>query len=328
MIKDNAALLQPILSSCTTVVALAKELQILLQRIIPAPPRQEPIHASAEIILRELDQDLRWENVQYVDDSLSKVTATQVDGSCRMHEVTLVLPFDYPKSMLTLNAAFPNTQDQTTSHSSVSVALKWLQSQLSRYQDLWNCLTFIDRSLHVIEPQPGLCSLSVTYRRLKVNAQVSMRLDFDDNANPTFTLYGPDAKIMPLYERIHSLGHLWNSKDPVPSLNKILGLTLPPAASENDSVTKADEVEALTCEICYMQDENDDLSADQKLTNWFECEHCLKSFHNDCLRDWCVALPNARRSFNKIMATCPSCQAVRFDFLLLTHYKNILVKIQ
>jgi hypothetical protein len=61
---------------------------------------------------------------------------------------------------------------------------------------------------------------------------------------------------------------------------------------------------SVSCEICYVALE------DQEGEQTFQCRHCSKVFHEDCVRDWCQALPNVHRSYEKVFGNCPSCDGV------------------
>ena len=185
---------------------------------------------------------------------------------------------------------------------------------VSKYQDVWNELDDLDTSTWVLEPAIQPPCRSNTERRIAVSDDVSLilRLDPGRPRTPPHSIrwIGTDTSEHRLkldrYTASKDLHSGWSEQLPLrENLERALGISLPTPPSAKGA--SSGEV-ALECSICYTHNLP---SADSSATEFPDalCDNapCGRNYHESCLREWLHSLPSSRKSFDRIIGTCPYC---------------------
>jgi E3 ubiquitin-protein ligase FANCL len=295
--------------------------------------------------LEKLERVYGSDAVKELSDDLLKVTLQCRDAAGRSHVLSLVLsPDTFPQSCPSCTCELPIKSgwqpswrhgdesmpskrhkvesDKEEIHlkengdkkddGDVGYGLTGLYTDFTRavltYQDLWNELDDLDASTWILEPSVRPPCRSVLERRVALTEATSIVIEVDcerPRAPPkTVRWIGADTstyrKKFEQYMSTPDSG--WSMQLSIKdNLERSLGIRLPSPPSETSEV-------ALECSICYTHDlptEEDGSSEFPDTT----CDYlpCGRHYHESCLRDWLYSLPSSRKSFDRLLGTCPYC---------------------
>lgn len=187
-------------------------------------------------------------------------------------------------------------------------------SQVDKYQALWNELDHLDDNTLVLEPSTRPPCQSNSERRIAVTEGTSVAVVLDPKcprAKPKSVRWiGADTSH--LRGRFNNYiagadqGAGWSMNISVKeNLQRGLGIELPTRSPTEEK--PAEESTTLECSICY----NHDLPTEEGRSEFPEavCDNgpCNRHYHETCLYEWLQSLPSSRKSFDRIIGTCPYC---------------------
>ena len=295
--------------------------------------------------LENLERVYGRDAVKDLSDDLLKVTLQYQDSAGRSHVLSLVLsPDTFPQSCPACTCELPiksgwrpswrhgvesmssNTHHVESDEKEMHLKDKRVGSDdddngfgliglyrdfaraVCSYQDLWNELDDLDASTWILEPSVRPPCRSVWERRIALTEATSIVIELDckcPRAPPkTVRWIGPDTscayrKKFEQYMSTSDSGwsmHL-SIKD---NLERCLGIRLPSPPLEMSEVV-------LECSICYVHDLPTENGSSEFPNNSCENLKCGRHYHESCLRDWLHSLPSSRKSFDRLVGSCPYC---------------------
>jgi len=329
--NDLHKLLDPLMSAVWPRLAQADSLEAFfldLQRII-----ETAMHSSTSPdgcvtlappeyysrLINELE-DVGWEKLASLDDSLNCIVLNVNDPAKRSHRLQLQLPSDYPHSAPQVIADLPSVLQLrwVPGRSRLNDALTQFQETLKTLQDFWQVLDDFDEHTWVLEPEHP--QRGVPFRRVALHQQASVVVTI----NPLRPLglceirfLGSEASVAPLRTKLSKGMHSWDpSKLPRINLEYILGAHFPSPQTSKKEDFKVE------CGICYsfhlpVQAEPDvETSLNRQppdpagiLTPDCICNNpkCARGYHPICLFEWLQSLPSSRVLFDTVFGQCPYC---------------------
>lgn len=290
------------------------ELKDILERVLRSAGKSA-VEATAPLlhpnqlnlytnVVAEL-QDIGWDRVISVDDSLTKIQLLLKDSSQREHSLLLQIPLDYPSSpplgAIDLPIALDISWNKHTG--SIRKIMEQYEQALEKYQDFWAVMEHLDQHTWVLEPEHP--NRAATMRRIALGNHCSLQINLDPfrpRALPECRFWGADSIIAPLRSNLNKTMHLWDhSGNLLTNLESVLGLTLP------SPLTTRKEEFLGECGICYSYrvGEGEGRIPDRAC----DFPKCGRPFHNTCLHDWLRSLSTSRQSVNTVFGTCPYCQS-------------------
>jgi len=246
-------------------------------------------------------QEIGWDRVLAVDDSLSSFQILLKDSADREHIITLKIPTDYPTSPPNCIADLPTAVNINWSRNTGTVAkvVELHEKALENFQDFWKVMDNIDQHTWVLEPEHP--NRSATMRRLAIGNRCSLQIDVDPvrpRELPECRFWGADSNITPIRQTLNKNLSLWDhSGDLLDNLQLVLGMTFPsPQTTQKQDVL-------VECGICYSYRTEDSVVPDRV------CDYskCARPFHKTCLYDWLKSLSTSHQSYDTIFGTCPYC---------------------
>jgi hypothetical protein len=188
--------------------------------------------------------------------------------------------------------------------------------QVDKYQALWNELDDLDANTLVLEPSTCPPCRSISERRIAVTEGTSVAVVLDPEcprakpksvrwigAPDTSQLRGRFNNYMTSIDEDAGWSMNISVKE---NLQRGLGLELPTRPPSKEQPTGAEST-TLECSICY----NHDLPTEEGGSELPEavCDNgpCNRHYHETCLHEWLQSLPSSRKSFDRIVGTCPYC---------------------
>uniref|UniRef100_A0A7S2ZL15 RING-type domain-containing protein n=1 Tax=Rhodosorus marinus TaxID=101924 RepID=A0A7S2ZL15_9RHOD len=252
-------------------------------------------------LLAELES-IGWANVESVDESITKVKLSLVDGAKRKHEIDIFLSAEHPYEILKTITQLPTALQNPARSGDKPIAstLRKFNELVEKHQKLFDVLDDFDARTWVVEPEHP--TRSETFRKVVIGKFSSLLVDLDaayPTGVPEFRFFGSETAIGPLRTRLDECLHKWDSAlMPVDNLEAILGITF----DKPKSGTQAAQF-SLECGICYafrLQDHGiPDIACDY--------EPCSRPFHRSCLFEWLRSVPDSRQSFDALFGQCPYC---------------------
>jgi len=256
---------------------------------------------AVEEICEELNK-IGADRLKDIDESMTRITLTSPDYEEDKQELTLYLTPDYPKTPATVSHLLPDCWAPPVASLS-QVFSSWV-SAIQFYSASWRQLSDLDRLCWVLDPVPP--TPAQLFRRLVITTSVSLHLELDPafpTAIPVMKFLGSDQKIIPIREQLAENTEHWDEEEPLlTNLERVLGLELPSRA-EVSAASQAGEW-SLECGICYSYKLGD---TEQLPSVSCEQEKCCQTFHQACLHEWLVQLPDTRTSLNMVTGECPYC---------------------
>lgn len=174
-------------------------------------------------------------------------------------------------------------------------------------QDLWNELDDLDASTWILEPSARPPCRSVLERRIALTEATSIVIELDcehPRAPPkTVRWIGADTSVYrKKFEQYMSTPDSgWSTQLSIKyNLERSLGIHLPSSPSEMSEV-------ALECSICYAHDLPTEDGSSEFPDTFCENLKCARHYHESCLHDWLHSLPSSRKSFDRLIGSCPYC---------------------
>lgn len=259
------------------------------------PSRQEL--KLCEIVLEQV-QALGWHRVKQIDLERRLVLLNIIDSAGRVHEISASFAVDFPDRPISIVVDLP--VDFQPSHD-LAASIDALTKTIEECQSFWELVEDVDRNLRVLQPKKP--TNSCTFRRVALSETCSMMLEIDPKTPrdvASIQLLGPQSDLAPFEVRLQNLA-VW-SKDRSLRENLIALFGDLPSSATAGGAMDVDK-ETPMCGICYGP-----LEDSSNTEKFFDCSECNKTFHLDCLVEWIQTLPDTRRSFNRIFASCPNCQ--------------------
>jgi E3 ubiquitin-protein ligase FANCL len=274
---------------------------LLLLQIDEATPSW---NGSTSKLLADLERVVGWSNVVHIDPLLDNVHVRLVDDAQRAHVIQLHFRDDYPRSAPTVRAAaLPVAIDVPPSAATLRDVVAHCAAHIAQFQAVWRVLDEFDARCCVLEPPVPSAARDVLARRIALGAHRTLSLLVDwqrPSAMPReLTLFGPDATVRPLRERLAANGaQQWNG---ALSLADNLAVDSRHRAAERQRRMRVQEL-AIECGICYAYRNNDDVP-NAACNN----ERCGRAFHEACLFEWLRSIPSNTMTFDTIFGVCPYC---------------------
>ena len=259
---------------------------------------------AVEQICEELNK-IGADRLKDIDEKMTKITLTSPDYEDDKQELTLHITSDYPKTSATVSHLLPVSWEPPVASLS-QIYTSWVAA-IQFFSASWRQLGELDRLCWVLDPAPPTPAL--LYRRLVVTASVSLHLELDPafpTAIPVMKFLGSDQKIVPIREQLAENTELWDEEEPLlTNLERVLGLELPSRAEVSAASQAGDW--SVECGICYNYRLGEEAGAGQFPSVSCEDEKCGQTFHQACLHEWLVQLPDCRTSLNMVTGECPYC---------------------
>ncbi|MCP4088488.1 MAG: hypothetical protein GY746_01660, partial [Gammaproteobacteria bacterium] len=278
-------------------------------RRLCSPLEQAPAHFYP-LIVSELDA-IGWHHLISMDDLLTTLVLRVVDSGSRGHMLTLKFPPSYPRAPPVCSVELPKPFElQWSSNSGLVSVLSQFEAALKTYQQLWDELDDIDRSLWVMEPEnPGRAVLE---RRIAVAVHCSIVVTLNPlspKSVPRVVFLGAEGIVAPFRSRYNARLQSWNVENSIRSnLVAILGQKLPSPADAGSS--RADF--SADCGICYQHRlHKEEKSGMRSIIPDLICDNakCRRPYHPSCLWEWFQTQPDARTSFGTVFGACVYCGA-------------------
>jgi len=263
------------------------------------PPQQLQLYSG---LVTEL-QDIGWDQVLSIDNSLTSLQILLKDSAAREHAITLTMPPDYPASPPLGSADLPVTLTINWNRNTGSIAhvIGQYEKTLEKFQDFWSIMEHIDQHTWILEPEHP--NRAATMRRIAIGNHCSLQIDIDPvcpRALPECRFWGSESFIIPLRQNLNKNLHLWDAHSKLlTNLQLVLGLTFP----SPQTTQKQDFL--MECGICYSYRVGEGVGTIPD--RMCDFSKCARPFHKNCLYEWLKALPTSRQSFDTIFGTCPYC---------------------
>ena len=259
---------------------------------------------AVEEICEELNK-IGADRLKDIDERMTKITITSPDYEDDKQELTFHLTSDYPKTSATVSHLLPDSWEPPVASLS-QIYSSWV-SAIQFYSASWRQLSDLDRLCWVLDPAPP--TPAQLYRRVVITASVSLHLELDPafpTAIPVMKFLGSDQKIIPIREHLAENTEHWDEEEPLlTNLERVLGMELPSKAEVSAASQAGDW--SVECGICYNYRLGDGEDAAQFPSVSCEDEKCGQTFHQACLHEWLVQLPDCRASLNMVTGECPYC---------------------
>ena len=273
---------------------------------------------------------IKWENVKFINDSLSCITFEVEDKRKRKHELTCELSSEFPSKAPICTTELPakfdtgywryssisNRNSIRQNASGLYNVFKEFCESIDFYQPLWDELDDLDEHCFVLEPSLP-ARRSIRERRIALHSTsggLSVVLSLDSKrprgVPVSMRFVGSTKQTSTNRDKFNQyiVGELsldnqnsrlrWTENLSIrKNLERFLGELPSPANSEKSEFV-------LECGICY----SNRLEEGGALPN--ACcgnKCCARSYHESCLFEWLHSLPSARISFDRIFGTCPYC---------------------
>ncbi|CAL8462800.1 g2333 [Coccomyxa elongata] len=299
------------------VTSFFLELRNLLDKLLRfRPPLEPPSSTFYTGLISEIDE-IGWDRLSWLCPNLSALHVSIADTAGRLHLVKVQLPAAYPEVAPLVTAQLPEQVKLPAwqpGACTLQSIIKNHEDAIASLQDLWACLEDLDREAWVLEPEnPTFADVS---RRVALGGHCSLLLTLDParpRARPSdIRFMGSEAAAGPLHARLHAADAApWDAaRLPRENLERVLQMKLP-----TRSTSALDDISGDCC-ICYAYrhrrapadqpssggDSHGEVP-DQSCGN----PQCARLFHRSCIREWLLALPTSRRSFNTLFGECPYC---------------------
>ncbi|OAO11909.1 E3 ubiquitin-protein ligase [Blastocystis sp. ATCC 50177/Nand II] len=307
LIAGQKELVERKLEQCKTVNDLARELQLLIEKLQlnsqSAKQFDAPPFHYYNAVLHDIES-LGWNNISSISDTLQRITIVVPDPSNRSHDVTITLPASYPDGTPQCQLGLPQkVAFQWKRTNPLSSILSAVRSIINRFDDVWSVLEDLDKHCIVIDPTNP--TFEHNYRRIYLQNQCSMM--YTVNVEKPFAMgemliVGPAAQKEVFEKRLNEHLREWDmSVLPRVNMEHMLQLTFP-----QPSQTDASQYE-IECAICYsyqLEYHGKTVLPDKSCPN----EKCARVFHYSCLLDMLRSNPTTKQSFNTLYGCCPYCQ--------------------
>lgn len=303
VLAGSEALVAQRLAQSQSAEAFAVELAAIIEQLPSAPSLSTlPSETYYTSLISQLDE-MGWDALASLNDSLSVVELTLQDAAGRAHALTLELPFNFPRSPPSVRCQLPADFEVTWPASAksarsydLSTVLSQFRAQLSAYQELWDVLDDLDAHTAVLEPSAP--TRDQCARRVALGRHSSLQLRLNPSsarALPELFFFGSETVVAPLRARLNERLGVWDAARSVrENLELVLELEFPRPSAAN-----AEEF-SVECGVCYTYKLEDTIPE-------CACDGCNQVFHHGCLLEWLQALPNSKSSFNSVFGTCPYC---------------------
>lgn len=186
---------------------------------------------------------------------------------------------------------------------------------VDKYQALWNELDDLDANTWILEPfSHPPPSRKFLKRRIVVVEGTSVVVSLDANMprGPPSNVRWIGSEKFAFQDKLQNymastddLDAGWSMQCSFrENLQRGLGIKLPLPPSARSSTIQDTSLE---CGICYTHD----LPTENGLREFPQIvcdnEPCKRFYHETCLGDWLFSLPSSRKSFDRIIGTCPYC---------------------
>ena len=313
---DQSTKTEPSNSSSTWTLQYAEELTRQLRWL-------EHVHASDAV--QELSGDLLTLRLQYRDaaERLHAISLKMSPDSFPIYCPGCVseLPIKWRLPWAPFQANGDNIQVPTRLYMSTNInesdemgGLVGIYADFIRlvdkYQDFWNELDDLDANTWILEPSSQPPCRSISERRIAVTDMASIVVGLDINCprGPPASVRWVGAETAAYRDRLDRYVATSTDKDSgwrqnlsfKENLERALGIYLPSPPSET-------EEGSLECSICYSHVLPTEEGSSELPDAVCDNEPCKRYYHETCLREWLQSLPSSRKSFDRIIGTCPYC---------------------
>ena len=116
------------------------------------------------LLLHDIEE-LGWEHIQYIDDSLQSITVRLQDNSNRFHDVSISFPPSYPRGQPVCTLSIPKERViHWKEENSLQSVVGEVQTVLNEFDLVWKVLEDIDKNCIVIDPAKP--TYQQVYRRI------------------------------------------------------------------------------------------------------------------------------------------------------------------
>jgi E3 ubiquitin-protein ligase FANCL len=151
-------------------MAFATELQEIVENIMDASADTSSLAPASlyETLLWEIDQ-IGWERLSDLEDSLLKLKLNATDKAGRTHLLNVAFSVDFPQTPPLCTADIPENIEidwniavtsasapQTERQSVLAKILTKFEEGIDRLQDLWEMLEDLDDHVWILDPQPPI----------------------------------------------------------------------------------------------------------------------------------------------------------------------------
>eukprot|EP01018_Ginkgo_biloba_P006628 Gb_35791 [translate_table: standard] len=301
-------LIQQRMNESTNVGRFVLEMKDILEHIVGAKSQASlPSSNFYHKVYSEIEA-VGWEHLAGLGDDLASVHFRVFDQGGREHIVEIILPSKYPEVEPTVSSELPSALElQWWKEATLKDVVDQFIEIIEKFQDFWNIMEDIDRSVWVMEPvHPSKAS---SFRRIALGGHCSLSLivnAFSPRSVPECRFFGSDLAIAPLRKRWNSNIRRWKGDKLLrENLEDILEITFP---SPQDTVQE--DISA-DCGICYAfrLPNVDAHGAERGSVPDRACDNpnCGRPFHSACLIEWLRSITTTRQSFDVLFGSCPYC---------------------
>jgi len=244
-------------------------------------------------------QEVGLHNITDISEDFLKIQLVYRDEIEKLHKLELVLSPNYPNVEPICLASLPNNRALVKSKHFLEIYNSWKEA-VNEFIPTWTALSEIDRICWVLDPDPP--APSHLYRRIVVAPSLSIQIEVDPTCPsdlPSINFFGPDAKILPLRNKLSNNADEWEPDDPLLyNLERVLDIEFP------SKISMAREDLQVDCWICYSYSLEG--STPSIICSADRCSAC---FHPSCIINWMKTLPDTRKNLGVLYGSCLFCKA-------------------
>ncbi|XP_014258711.1 E3 ubiquitin-protein ligase FANCL [Cimex lectularius] len=261
-----------------------------------------------KFILGELKSDIEEENIEELDEDLQFAKVSYVDSTNEKHQIKFSFT-DYPKMPLVITQV--DVPSELVNELSGIMNFRQLYQKFTNIVEhlipFWTVLKDIDSQTWVIDPQHP--QKRDGYRRIFLEDDLSVIVTINP-LNPTDI---PDLKFLGAILACENKRRLyfsnlkntqWNNDESILENLKVL-LELKEFPSKPKPATYEGMIGPNSCSICFSDEQEPNQSPP---TKWCNNPKCNSRYHLECILQWFESRPNVHQFFTYISGPCPYCE--------------------
>ncbi|KAI8784562.1 E3 ubiquitin-protein ligase FANCL [Biomphalaria glabrata] len=286
------------LNNANSLASFLKDFVFIVENSLKDSFVEPELCSVVSLQILEQIQELGWNRLLDLDQTLSLIELAHKDDSGRMHKLKIFLNKQdvtiRPICQTQLPEAFNFIWSGKTRLSHI---FQEFEVAVNLYQNFWNMLKEIDDNCCVLEPEKP--TFASTNRRIAIKSNLSLHIVVNCRQPTTFPeckFVGNPPETSEFRETLNLNLHRWDvERSLYKNLQEVLDIDFPSPTDVSIQVVKAE------CGICYCHNQNEEVPD-------IVCEdqRCSHAFHQSCLYEWLRNL-NARQNANTLFGECPFC---------------------
>ncbi|CAL1547565.1 unnamed protein product, partial [Lymnaea stagnalis] len=247
-IQHKVELIQQRLKNADSMTSFLQEFVHIAESCVKEHSIETDIWSLQTSQILQQIEELGWENLVSIDESLSHLEFGLYDNAARWHKIQMKFNTKDPNTPAICETSLPEIFHFSWSGKTcLKHIFQEFQAAVSSYQHFWDIMQEIDDKCWVLEPEQP--TFADTRRRIAIGPNLSIQINVNCGQPSTFPecrFLGTHSAISELREKLNVNLHMWDAeRSLLRNLQEVLDLDFP-----SRTETRIEEL-TVDCGICY-----------------------------------------------------------------------------